>query len=271
VPIIHSLSDSSHEALRDYRDLTDVALRSRREPEEGIYIAESLKVLERALVAGHRPLSALTSPQWLERLEETCERFPDLCGDMPLYVAPEEIVESITGFHVHRGTLASIARPALPLVSDLIQDCRRVVILENIVDHTNVGAIFRSVAGIGADAVIVSQSCADPLYRRSVRVSMGTVMQVPWTRAGSWSDLVSDLRQSGFTLAALALAPDSTPLDVFATNPPERLALMLGTEGEGLSPHALQSADHVVSIPMKGSVDSLNVAAASAVALWALR
>lgn len=271
MPIIHSLNNPGDEALRDYRDLTDVALRSAREPAEGIYIAESLKVFERALRAGHRPLSALTSPQWLDRLEETCELFPQLCADMPLYVASEEILESITGFHVHRGTLASLERPVLPSVTDLIRGCRRVIILENIVDHTNVGAIFRSVAGIGADAVIVSESCADPLYRRSVRVSMGTVMQVPWTRAGSWSDLVVDLRQSGFVLAALALGPGSIPLDAFAENPPERLALMLGTEGDGLSPRAIQSADHVVSIPMKASVDSLNVAAASAVALWALR
>jgi tRNA G18 (ribose-2'-O)-methylase SpoU len=271
VPIIHSLDLATDPRLVDYRDLTDVALRSKREPSEGIYIAESLKVLERALSAGHTPLSALTTQQWLGRLEEVCDLYPDLCTDMPIYLASEDLMESITGFHVHRGTLASIARPLLPTVKDLIRGCRRVVILENIVDHTNVGAIFRSVAGIGADAVIVSESCADPLYRRSVRVSMGTVMQVPWTRAGSWEDVVSDLRQSGFTLAALALGPDSTPLDTFALNPPEHLAVMLGTEGEGLSAEALRSADHLVSIPMRGAVDSLNVAAASAVALWALR
>ena len=271
MPIIHSLEQATEERLAHYRDLTDVALRSKREPAEGIYIAESLKVLERSLMAGHRPLSALTTQQWLGRLEELCERYSELCADLPIYLGSDSVLESITGFHVHRGTLASIARPVLPTVSDLIQDCRRVVILENIVDHTNVGAIFRSVAGIGADAVIVSESCADPLYRRSVRVSMGTVMQVPWTRAGSWSELVSDLAGSGFELAALALTPEAIPLDDFAHTPPERLALMLGTEGDGLSAEALRSADHVVSIPMKGSVDSLNVAAASAVALWALR
>ena len=271
MPIIHSLEQATDQRLADYRDLTDVALRSKREPVEGIYIAESLKVLERSLMAGHRPLSALTTQQWLGRLEELCERYFELCADLPIYLGTDSVLESITGFHVHRGTLASIARPVLPTVSDLIQDCRRVVILENIVDHTNVGAIFRSVAGIGADAVIVSESCADPLYRRSVRVSMGTVMQVPWTRAGSWSELVSGLTGSGFELAALALTPEAIPLDDFAHNPPERLALMLGTEGDGLSAEARRSADHVVSIPMKGSVDSLNVAAASAVALWALR
>lgn len=271
MPIIHSLPTATDERLSDYRDLTDVALRSQREPAEGIYIAESLKVLERALMAGHQPLSVLTSHQWLGQLEDVCARYPDRCETMPIYLAGEEILESIAGFHVHRGTLASIQRPTLPSVKDLLAGSRRIVILENIVDHTNVGAIFRSVAGIGADAVIVSESCADPLYRRSVRVSMGTVMQVPWTRAGSWSDLVSDVTQSGCELVALALTPDAVPLDVFAKNPPPRLALMLGTEGDGLSPEALRSAQHVVSIPMKGSVDSLNVAAASAVALWALR
>ena len=271
MPIIHSLVSDTDERLADYRDLTDVALRSKREPAEGIYIAESLKVLERSLLAGHQPLSALTTEQWLGRLEELCNHFPDLCADLPIFLGSESILEGITGFHVHRGTLASVARPILPTVSELIRDCRRIVILENIVDHTNVGAIFRSVAGIGADAVIVSESCADPLYRRSVRVSMGTVMQVPWTRAGSWSELVSDLARSGFALAALALTPEATSLDEFAKDPPKRLALMLGTEGDGLSAQALRSADHVVSIPMRGSVDSLNVAAASAVALWALR
>ncbi|HEV8013446.1 MAG TPA: RNA methyltransferase [Pontimonas sp.] len=269
--IIHHLDSGSDERLSDYRDLTDVALRSVREPAEGIYIAESLKVLERALMAGHRPLSALTTSQWLERLIELCEQHREVCADMPVYVGSDQVLENLTGFHVHRGTLASIARPPLPSVRDLLEGCRRVVVLENIVDHTNVGAVFRSVAGIGADAVIVSESCADPLYRRSVRVSMGTVMQVPWTRSGAWSDLVSDLKDAGFEIAALGLTPEASPLDEFALEAPEKLALVLGTEGDGLSREALRSADHVVSIPMRGSVDSLNVAAASAVAMWALR
>ena len=269
--IIHHLDSGSDERLSDYRDLTDVALRSVREPTEGIYIAESLKVLERALMAGHRPLSALTTSQWLERLLELCEQYREACADMPVYVGSEQVLENLTGFHVHRGTLACIARPPLPSVRDLVEGCRRVVVLENIVDHTNVGAVFRSVAGIGADAVVVSESCADPLYRRSVRVSMGTVMQVPWTRSGPWSELVSDLKGAGFEIAALALTPEASALDDFALAVPEKLALVLGTEGDGLSLEALRSADHVVSIPMRGSVDSLNVAAASAVAMWALR
>ena len=271
MPTIHSLQDPDDDNLTDYRDLTDVALRSRREPEWGIYIAESLKVLERALMAGHRPLSVLTTSQWLPRVEHLCETYPTMTEDMPVYVGSEAILEGITGFHVHRGTLASIARPALPPVSELLRGQRRIVVLENIVDHTNVGAIFRSVAGIGADGIIVSESCADPLYRRSVRVSMGTVMQVPWTRAGSWSELMADVRRAGYEVAALALGPQATRLDDFAQDPPPQLVLLLGTEGDGLSAEALASADHLVSIPMKGSVDSLNVAAASAVALWALR
>lgn len=271
MPILHSLDSHFDERLSDYRDLTDVALRSMREPAEGIYIAESLNVLERALGAGHRPISALTTDQWLEKLQELCEQHAGVCSGMPIYVGSESILENITGFHVHRGTLASIARPPLPSVLDLVAGCRRVVVLENIVDHTNVGAVFRSVAGIGADDVIVSESCADPLYRRSVRVSMGTVMQVPWTRAGAWSDLVSDLKNAGFTIAALALTPEATALEEFALTVPEKLALVLGTEGNGLSSEAVRSADHVVSIPMRGSVDSLNVAAAGAVAMWALR
>ena len=249
MPIVHSAVTGADPRLRDYQDLTDVALRSVREPEEGIYIAESLKVLERALRAGHRPLSALTTTQWLERLTDLCDAYPDLCGDMPIYVGSDEVLESITGFHVHRGTLASIARPALPRVRVIVAGRSRVVVLEN----------------------IVSESCADPLYRRSVRVSMGTVMQVPWTRAGAWDDLVSDLRTEGFEIAALALSADAIALDDFARRAPERLALVLGTEGDGLSQVALESANCVVSIPMRGDVDSLNVAAASAVAMWALR
>ncbi len=271
MPTVHSLESPDDERLVDYRDLTDVALRSRREPEEGIYIAESLKVLERALLAGHRPLSVLTTEHWLQQLHTLVDRHPDLCADLPIYLGSDSVVEGITGFHVHRGTLASIARPHLQSVRELVRGARRVVVLENIVDHTNVGAVFRSVAGLGADAVIVSQSCADPLYRRSVRVSMGTVLQVPWTRAGGWSELVADLADEGFGLVALSLSPESSPLDRFILQAPDKIALLLGTEGEGLSAEAIRSADHVVSIPMSGAVDSLNVAAASAVAMWALR
>jgi tRNA G18 (ribose-2'-O)-methylase SpoU len=265
------ISSLEHEALADYRFLTDVALRSKSEPSEGIYIAESLKILERALRAGHTPRSVLTLPTWLEKLQELDEHLPGLLENVPVFVGDAPRVESLTGFHVHRGTLASITRPSLPSVQELVQGASRVVVLENIVDHTNVGAIFRSVAGIGADAVIVSELCADPLYRRSVRVSMGTVMQVPWTRAGDWSTLTDTLRANGFAIVALALSNDALSLDTFASQAPDKLALVLGAEGDGLSAEALASAEYIVEIPMHGGVDSLNVAAASAVAMWALR
>lgn len=257
--------------LRDYSGLTDVALRSVEEPAAGLYIAESLKVLERALAAGHTPRSILTIPTWLEKLEVVLDSAGPRVADTPVFVADSSVVEQLTGFLVHRGTLASMHRPVLPSVSEVIRDAKIVVILENIVDHTNVGAIFRSVAGLGADAVIVSESCADPLYRRSVRVSMGTVMQVPWTRAGDWDDLVSTLKKSDFQVVALALDPHPQALQDFVREGHPRVALMVGAEGDGLSTRALETADSVVEIPMAGGVDSLNVAAASAVALWALK
>jgi tRNA G18 (ribose-2'-O)-methylase SpoU len=162
-------------------------------------------------------------------------------------------------------------RPTLPAVSDLLRDARRVVVLEDIVDHTNVGAIFRAVAGLGADAVLVTPRCADPLYRRSVRVSMGTVLQVPWTRLEDWPLGAQQLRDSGFHIAALALSESAVSLDDFAADPPDRIAIVLGAEGDGLSARALSAADTIVTIPMKHGVDSLNVASASAVALFALR
>jgi tRNA G18 (ribose-2'-O)-methylase SpoU len=268
---ITQIEDLSHELLRDYRDLTDVELRSTREPLEGLYIAESLKILERALRAGHRPRSILSTAQWLPKLEELASHLGDILEKTPVFIGEAELVERLTGYRVHRGTLASMHRPELPGLEDILRSATRLVVLEDIVDHTNVGAIFRSVAGIGADAVIVTDSCADPLYRRSIRVSMGTVFQIPWTRSGSWSDLESALHRHELSIVALGLTPDAIPLDTFAENPPAKLALVLGTEGGGLSARVLKGSDSIVSIPMHGGVDSLNVAAASAVALWALR
>jgi tRNA G18 (ribose-2'-O)-methylase SpoU len=266
-----SINDLSHPLLSDYRGLTDVALRSVREPTEGLYIAESIKILDRALSAGHHPRSILTIPGWLPNLHELAALHPQLLADTPVFVAQDDLVESLTGFRVHRGTLASMHRPILPTLEKVIAGARRLVVLEDIIDHTNVGAIFRSVAGIGADGVIVSPSCADPLYRRSIRVSMGTVFQIPWTRAQSWDELVGALQSHGVTIVALALNPEAIGLDDYTAVAEEKIALVFGTEGDGLSPRALASADRVVSIPMRGGVDSLNVAAASAVALWALR
>ena len=255
------------ERLADYRDLTDVALRRVLEPEGGLYIAESAKVIARAVGAGHRPRSVLVQEKWLDDLE------PILADhdDVPVYVVSSEIAERLTGYVIHRGALAAMHRPVPPPVADVVAGARRVVVLEDIVDHTNVGAIFRAAAGLGADAVLVSPRCADPLYRRSVRVSMGTVFQVPWTRLPEWSEARGILSDLGFHLAALALADDAVPLDVFARDAPERVALLLGAEGDGLSRRALEASDTVVTIPMAGGVDSLNVAAASAVAIWELR
>lgn len=263
---IHPLLSLEAPELQDYAKLTDVALRMVREPEGGLYIAESLTVIERALRAGHQPRSVLTSAKWLPALERILEGH-----DVPVYVGEPEILEALTGFHLHRGALASMHRPELADPATLLREARRVVIIEDVVDHTNVGAIFRSVAGLGADAVLITPRCADPLYRRSVRVSMGTVLQVPWTRLPEWNEAGPLLREAGFTIAALALAQGAVSLREFAANAPERVALLLGSEGDGLSRRALGAADTIVTIPMAHGVDSLNVAAASAVALYALQ
>lgn len=260
------VDDPQDPRLRDYFRLTDVVLRRLSEPEGGLYIAESTKVIQRALEAGHRPRSVLLQEKWIPDLT------PLLDGvEVPVYVAPAELLEDITGFVLHRGALASMHRPELPPVGELLRDARRVVVLEDIVDHTNVGAIFRAVAALGADAVLVTPRCADPLYRRSVRVSMAAVLQVPWTRLPEWPQAAEELHAAGFEIAALALDENAIALDAYAVDPPERVALLMGTEGDGLSRAALANADRVVTIPMQRGIDSLNVAAASAVALWALR
>ncbi|MCS5733345.1 TrmH family RNA methyltransferase [Herbiconiux daphne] len=253
--------------LADYADLTDVALRRILEPAGGLYLAESSKVIERAIAAGHRPRSILLQQKWLPDLAWVEERFPEV----PIFVASDELLETLTGFQMHRGALASMHRPVLPDPRELLAGAHTVVVLEDIVDHTNVGAAFRSAAGLGADAVLISPRCADPLYRRSVRVSMGTVLQVPWTRIGEWKDAAPLLHEAGFTIAALALGDDSIPLPQFTAALPERVAIVLGTEGDGLSRRALAAADVRIEIPMLHGVDSLNVASASAVALYALR
>lgn len=265
MPIL-PIEDLSHELLADYRSLTDVALRSASEPERGLYIAESAKVIGRALDAGHVPRSVLVGRKRIADAEAVLARFPEV----PVFVAPDALIESLTGYNVHRGALASMHRPAMPSMASLLSEARLVVILEDLVDHTNVGAVFRAAAGMGADAVLVTPRCADPLYRRSVRVSMGTVLQVPWTRTPEWPEARRILAEAGFAVAALALAEDAVDLDVYAANRPERVAIVLGAEGDGLSAPALAAADTVVTIPMLHGVDSLNVASAGAVALWAL-
>jgi len=266
---VERIADPADPRLADYVGLTDVALRSRSEPEAGLYLAESEKVIRRALDAGHRPRSLLLAERWLEPLAGLVTRVA--ATGAPVWTGEAAVVEALTGFHVHRGAIAAMHRPPLLPVRDVVAGARRVVVLEDVVDHTNVGAAVRSAAAIGADAVLVTPRCADPLYRRAVRVSMGTVFQVPWTRIAPWPEAVTDLRDAGFVVAALTLTPDAVDLDTLAADPPERLALVLGTEGDGLSAGATARADLAVRIPMAGGVDSLNVAAAAAVALWALR
>lgn len=262
MPVIY-VHDAADPRLADYARLTDVALRRKLEPERGLYMAEGAKVIDRALAAGHTPRSVLTTERWLESIV--------VPASTPVYVAPAEVLEQVTGFQVHRGALAAMERPALPTLADIARDARRIVVLETIVDHTNVGAIFRSAAGLGADAIVVAPTCADPLYRRSIKVSMGTVFQIPWTRADNWPGALTELRDAGFTVAALALADDAVSLDEFAAAGHERVAIVMGAEGDGLTQSAHKASDATVTIPMVGGVDSLNVAAASAVALWALR
>ena len=263
------IEDPDDARLVDYVGLTDVALRRRTEPERGLYIAESEKVIRRALAAGLRPRSFLMGERWLTDLGDLVARAEE--DGIPVFVGEPEVIEALTGFHLHRGALAAMQRPTLPPVARVLEGARRVLVLEDIVDHTNVGAVFRSAAALGVDAVLVTPRCADPLYRRAIRVSMGTVFQVPWTRIEPWPGGVAQLRELGFTTAALALRDDSVRLDDLAADPPQRLALVLGTEGDGLSRRTLAEVDVTVRIPMLGGVDSLNVAAAGAVAAWALR
>lgn len=251
--------------LDDYRALTDTALRTVSDPAGGLYIAESTKVIARAVAAGHRPRSVLVQEKRVDDIRAIVGEF-----DVPVYVVPDEVAEAVTGFAVHRGTIASMHRPALRTLPEVLEKARLVLILENVGDHTNVGAAFRAAAGLGADAVLVSPGGADPLYRRSVRVSMGTVFQVPWTRIADWESAVEDLHAAQFDIAALALRDDAVTLDSYAADRPDRVAIVMGTEGDGLSWTALEKADTVVTIPMFGGVDSLNVASAAAVALWAL-
>ena len=264
--LIH-LESADDPRVSDYTRLTDTSLRRRREPAEGMYIAESSKVLRRAIEAGHTPRSFFLAEKWLPGLQDILDRFPDV----PAYVGTPDVLEAITGFHLHRGALAAMHRPAALELAPLLASSRRIAVLEDIVDHTNIGAIFRSAAALGVDAVLVSPQCADPLYRRSIRVSMGTVFQVPWLRLESWPGALTVLRGAGFTTAALALQADSLTLQELGARQHEKLALILGTEGDGLSRATLAEVDVSVRIPMQRGVDSLNVAAASAVAFWECR
>jgi len=259
------VDDPADLRLRDYLDLTDVELRRRREPADGLFMAEGEKVIRRALAAGYRMRSLLLEDKWLASLPDVIEAF-----DGPVYVAARPVLARLTGYDVHRGALAAMDRQPLPSVAEVLATARRLVVLENVNDHTNIGAIFRSAAGLGMDAVLVTPRCADPLYRRSVKVSMGAVFSVPWTRLHSWPEDISLLREAGLTV--LALTPDASAVPI-SDLPPEvraRAALVLGAEGPGLEPRTLAEVGTRVRIPMSAGVDSLNVGAAAAVAFYAL-
>lgn len=256
------LHDPDDPRLADYRDLRDVQLRRSLEAEHGLFLAEGEKVVRRAVDAGHRPRSLLMAPRWLDGLADVLAR-----TEAPCYVVSERLAEQVTGFHVHRGALASLHRRPLPPVDDVLAGVRTVVVLEDVVDHTNVGAVLRSAAALGIDAVLLSPRCADPLYRRAIKVAMGAVFALPWTRLATWSGAMADLEARGFTTVALTLAADSQPLEE-AVAGVERLALVLGSEGHGLSTQWQRTASRRAVIPMQAGVDSLNVAAAAAVACW---
>ena len=272
MPVIHEITDLTAPELDIYARLTQAQLRNRLEPEKGIFIAESPKVIARALDAGYQPLSML-----MERKQITgpAQEILTRCGDVPVYTADRELLAQLTGFALTRGVLCAFRRPAPRTVEQVCAHARRVAVLEGIVDSTNVGAIFRSAAALNMDAVLITPSCCDPLCRRAVRVSMGTVFQVPWTRIGSearvWPhDGLSALHDAGFSCAAMALTDDSVSLDDPVLRKIDRLAIFMGTEGAGLGAKTIAGCDHAVRIPMAHGVDSLNVAAASAVAFWQL-
>jgi tRNA G18 (ribose-2'-O)-methylase SpoU len=263
--LVVRIGDPDDPRLRDYVGLTDMELRTRAEPGLGLFIAEGEKVIGRALAAGYPMRSMLLSDKWLETMRPAAER-----AGAPVFVAEPAVLEQVTGFHVHRGALASMARTALPDPVGLLAAARRIVVLEKVNNHTNIGAIFRSAAALGMDAVLLAPDCADPLYRRSVRVSMGTVFAVPWAKLEPWPQALGLLEQHGYRRMALTPAPDAVDLRGLRLAPDEKVALLLGSEGDGLSARAMAACDLRVRIAMAAGVDSLNVAAAAAVACYAL-
>ena len=262
---IIKVTDFSSPELDIYARLTEVQLLNRREPEKGIFIAESPKVIERALNAGCVPISFLMEERHVEnQAKELIAR----CGDIPVFTATLDVLTQLTGFKLTRGMLCAMYRPKLPTAREVCKDARRVAVLEDVMNPTNVGAIFRSAAALGIDAVLLTKASSNPLYRRSIRVSMGTVFQVPWTFLGDGG--ISELRELGFKTAAMALKSDSLPIYDPRLAGIDRLAIVLGTEGDGLAAGTIADCDYTVLIPMSHNVDSLNVAAASAVAFYQL-
>ena len=269
MPIIE-ITDLSLSALDVYARLTESQLRNRLEPQKGVFIAESPKVISRALNAGYTPCSLLMERKHIEgQAKELIAR----CGDIPVYTGERSVLASLTGYELTRGILCAMRRPVLPAMQTVCQNASRVAVLEGVVDSTNIGAIFRSAAAMGIDAVLLTPTCCDPLCRRAVRVSMGTVFQVPWTYIDTpWPQAGQEqLRKLGFKTAAMALTDNSVSIDDTVLMAEDKLAIILGTEGDGLSPTTIAASDYTVKIPMENGVDSLNVAAAGAVAFWQLK
>lgn len=270
---IIEISDLSLPELDPFARLTEAQLRSRQAPEKGLFIAESVKVIGHALDAGHVPVAFLMERRQVDgQARELLLR----CPDTPVYTADRAVLAALTGYELTRGVLCAMRRPHLPTLESVCSGARRLAVLEGIVDPTNIGAIFRSAAALGVDAVLITPTCCDPLHRRAVRVSMGTVFQVPWTVIGSsaadWPQRgLVQLNRLGFRTAALALSDNAVTIEDPGLMAEKRLALVLGTEGDGLSPATVADCDYTVRIPMLHGVDSLNVAAASAVAFWQLR
>jgi tRNA G18 (ribose-2'-O)-methylase SpoU len=259
------IEDPRDPRLADYVDLRDVSLRRSLEAEHGLFIAEGEKVVRRAVESGHDVRSFLMASRWLAGLSDVL----DAAGDAPCYVVSEAVAESVTGFHVHRGALASLHRKPLPGVDEVLHEARSVVVLEDIVDHTNVGAVLRTAAALGLDALLLSPRCADPLYRRAVKVGMGAVFSLPYARIDDWYGGLQALRDRGFTVVALTPDADAVPLDrALQQDAVEKVALVLGSEGHGLTRRWLASADVRARIPMAAGVDSLNVGAAAAIACY---
>lgn len=273
MPNIIEITDFSAPELDVYARLTEAQLLNRFEPAKGMFIAESPKVIERALNAGCRPVSLL-----MERkdIDSSAREIIARCGDIPVFTADRDVLCQLTGYQLTRGVLCAMLRPKLPTVEEVTQNARRIVVLENVQNPTNVGAIFRSAAALGMDAVLLTAGCSNPLYRRSARVSMGTVFQIPWTFIGSetshWPEQgMAQLRTLGFKTAAMALSDNSVSIDDPKLASEDKLAIILGSEGDGLTETTIADCDYTVKIPMYHGVDSLNVAAASAVAFWELR
>lgn len=268
MPNIIPITDFDAPELDVYARLTENQLINRQEPEKGLFIAESPKVVERALDEGYQPVSLL-----LERkhIEGEAKNVIARCGEIPVYTAEFDVLTQLTGFQLTRGVLCAMRRPPLPSAEEICRGARRIAVLENVMNPTNIGAIFRSAAALNMDAVLLTPACSNPLYRRAIRVSMGTVFQVPWTFVASWPDGgIAMLRSLGFRTAAMALSDEAVSIDDPQLMAEDKLAIILGTEGDGLAASTIADSDYTVCIPMSHGVDSLNVAAASAVAFWQL-